>query len=193
MNNITIALRRVLCWLYGHLLVFFGRYRKEYLTGRHFHGDRSGRFAVGWEWVVHDHIACRRLHRNETVPWPVSPLISIVNAKNIHFFPDDLNNFQGTGNYFQGDAEIYIGKGSYIAPNVGLITGNHDLIDPSNRGEAKPIYLGEKCWIGMNAVILPGVTLGDHTVVAAGAVVTKSFPEGHCVLAGVPATIIKKL
>jgi acetyltransferase-like isoleucine patch superfamily enzyme len=45
----------------------------------------------------------------------------------------------------------------------------------------------------MNAVILPGVTLGENTIVGAGAIVTKSFPEGWCVLAGNPARVIRKL
>ncbi len=45
----------------------------------------------------------------------------------------------------------------------------------------------------MNAVILPGVTLGDHTVVGAGAIVTKSFPDGHCIIAGNPAKEIRKI
>jgi acetyltransferase-like isoleucine patch superfamily enzyme len=45
----------------------------------------------------------------------------------------------------------------------------------------------------MNAVILPGVVLGDHTIVGAGAVVTKSFPEGYCIIAGVPAKVIKTI
>ena len=45
----------------------------------------------------------------------------------------------------------------------------------------------------MNSVILPGVTLGEHTVVGAGSVVTKSFPDGHCVIAGNPAIIIRSL
>jgi len=45
----------------------------------------------------------------------------------------------------------------------------------------------------MNAVILPGVHLGDHTIVAAGSVVTKSFPQGNCILGGVPAKVVKEL
>ncbi len=48
-------------------------------------------------------------------------------------------------------------------------------------------------WVGMNSVITAGVELGPRTIVAAGAVVTKSFPEGFCVLAGVPAKVVKKL
>lgn len=59
--------------------------------------------------------------------------------------------------------------------------------------EAKPVLIGEKCWIGMNSVILPGVILGPHTVVGAGSVVTKSFVDGYCIVAGNPAKIIRKI
>ncbi len=193
MKTVKLTLRRIGCWCLGHILVLFGRYDKKYLTGTYFKGDKSGPFAVGWEWVVHDWKACRKLCRNKDVPWPVSPLISVVNWQNIKFSPDDLNNFQGVGNYFQADGPIEIGAGTYIAQNVGIITANHDLTDPANRMEPKAVSIGEKCWIGMNAMILPGVTLGPHTVVGAGAVVTKSFPEGNCVIAGNPAKMIRNL
>ena len=56
-----------------------------------------------------------------------------------------------------------------------------------------PIKIGDYSWRGMNSVITAGVELGPRTIVAAGAVVTKSFPEGFCVLAGVPAKKIKDL
>ena len=91
------------------------------------------------------------------------------------------------------DAFIYIGKGTYIAANVGIITANHDLNDLTKAAPGKDVRLGENCWIGMNSTILPGVTLGEHTIVGAGSVVTKSFPEGHCVIAGNPAKIIRLL
>ena len=59
--------------------------------------------------------------------------------------------------------------------------------------DARDVIIGEKCWIGMNCVVLPGVTLGDHTIVGAGAVVTKSFKDGYCVIAGNPAKKIKDI
>ena len=130
---------------------------------------------------------------NRNVPWPCSPSIQIVEPHNIIFHPDDLNNFMTAGCYYQANGKIVIGKGCYIGPNVGLITQNHDLANPSKRGEAKDIVLGESCWIGMNSLILPGVHLGPHTVVGGGAVVTKSYEDGYCVIAGNPARVIKKI
>jgi acetyltransferase-like isoleucine patch superfamily enzyme len=121
--------------------------------------------------------------------------MSVTNPRNIKFHINDLNNFQGTGSYFQaiGEGEINIGKGCWIASNVGLITANHDIHDPDKHVASKEIVLGDKCWVGMNSVILPGVTLGANTTVGAGAVVTKSFPEGNCVIAGNPARKIKDI
>ncbi len=74
---------------------------------------------------------------------------------------------------------------------MGIITQNHDPQNPNKHLPAKEVVIGDNCWIGMNAVILPGVHLGDHITVGAGAVVTHSF-EGNCVIAGNPARIIKK-
>ncbi|MFM2360393.1 MAG: hypothetical protein RLY16_2386 [Bacteroidota bacterium] len=94
--------------------------------------------------------------------------------------------------YIQGYGRIYIGDYTQIAPGVGLISSNHDVYDSRVQIPA-PIHIGKYCWIGMNAVILPGVILGDYTIVAAGAVVSKSFPDGYCVIGGVPAMLIKHL
>jgi acetyltransferase-like isoleucine patch superfamily enzyme len=136
----------------------------------------------------------RILRYNRDIPWPVSPQIVVSDPRKIEFHPDDLNNFQGFGTYYQNfAARIVIGQGTYIAPNTGFITANHDPENPARHLPGKDIVLGRECWVGMNATLMPGVTLGDHTVVAAGAVVTKSYPEGWVVLAGVPARPIRHL
>ena len=176
------------CWYFfwGHLLAFFF-YDKKYLTGRWFRGRLHGLCAGGWIWVTYDAVGRILLHINTEARFPVSPQMNVVCPENIRFDPDDLNNFQSSGSYFQAIGSITIGKGTYIAPNVGLITSNHMIGNLDAHTPPKPIVLGESCWIGMNAVILPGVTLGPNTVVGAGSVVTHSFPEGNCILVGNPA------
>lgn len=101
---------------------------------------------------------------------------SIVNhPEKIEFSVNDLHIFQDSGIYFQAiNAKIRIGEGTWIGPNVGLITSNHSPEDLEKHLPGKDIYR-KKCRIGMNTMILPGVDLEDHTIVGAGAVVTKSF------------------
>lgn len=166
-------------------------YDEKYLQGKNFPRDR---YAAGWQKVLHCwyHQKVRKI--NGHVPWPVPETVQIGNPDNIEFDIDELANFWSVGCYYQAlGAKLIIGKGTIIAPGVGLITANHDLNDLWKPVCGKDVVLGEYCWIGMNAVILPGVVLGDHTVVGAGAVVTKSFPEGYCILAGNPARKIKNV
>lgn len=127
------------------------------------------------------------------LPWPAHPCCRISPWQNIEFHPEDVRNFQMPGSHFGASGKITIGQGTYIARNVGLITANHDPRNPNIMMPPEPITIGAACWIGMNAVLLPGVTLGDHTIVGAGAVVTKSFPEGHQIIAGNPAKVIRQL
>ena len=130
---------------------------------------------------------------NRGCPWPVSIHNQVTHPENIDFDPACLHIFQGIGKTFQADANITIGKDCHIGPQVALITRNHDLYNPMKMADPKPITIGDYCWIGHSATILPGVTLGPHTIVGAGAVVTHSFPNGNCVIAGIPAKTIKKL
>lgn len=169
------------------LLSFF--YEKKYLSGQHFESGLSG-----FLWAFKSIWIKNILRLAQPHPWPTALTCHLSNSENISFHPDDLNNFQSPGTYFQNfNGFIHIGRGTYIAPNVGLITVNHKSGDLASHEEGEDIVIGEKCWIGMNSVILPGVELGSGTVVAAGAVVTKSFLEGNKILAGVPAKIIKDL
>lgn len=80
-----------------------------------------------------------------------------------------------------------------IGPNVQLITENHS-IHPAERNnlELKSILIRKNVWIGAGAIILPGVTVGENSVVAAGAVVTKDVPA-NTVVAGVPAKTVKTI
>jgi hypothetical protein len=172
------------------LRVVFGLFfERRYLQGRYF--DRA---FTGWRWALRAIWYQKILGFNRHIPWPISPFITVSDPERVHFHPNDLHNFQTFGCYYQCfRGHIFLGEGVRIAPNVGLITANHDFDDLDGHGAAADIHIGPRSWIGMNAVLLPGVCLGPHTVVGAGAVVSKSFPGGYCVVGGVPARLIHDL
>ncbi|MGR5276699.1 sugar O-acetyltransferase [Vibrio rotiferianus] len=92
-------------------------------------------------------------------------------------------------------AEVNIGNNCLIGPQVGIYTACHPLNPIERRSGkefAKPITIGNDCWIGGNATINPGVTLGNNVVVASGSVVTKSFGD-NVVIGGNPARVIKHI
>ncbi|MBS1587218.1 MAG: acyltransferase [Bacteroidetes bacterium] len=95
--------------------------------------------------------------------------------------------------YINAQNGVSIGDYTNIGPNVGIVSANHDFIDNEKHSPAAAIVIGKHCWLGMGAVVLPGVTLGDFTIVGAGAIVTSGFPDGYCVIAGNPARLIKQL
>ena len=92
---------------------------------------------------------------------------------------------------------VCIGNNVNLAQGITVTALNHNFEDTTKRIDeqgisTKPVVIGDDVWIGANAVILPGVTIGRHVVVAAGAVVTKDVPD-NCVVGGVPAKVIKQL
>lgn len=101
--------------------------------------------------------------------------------------------FINSGCRFQDQGGITIGDGSLIGHNTVIATLNHDF-DPASRGDLlpAPVVIGKNVWVGANVTILPGVTIGDNAVIAAGSVVTKDVPE-NVVVAGVPAKKIKNI
>lgn len=103
------------------------------------------------------------------------------------------NVFINSSCHFQEQGGIIIGDGCQIGHNVVIATVNHDL-DPKmdRKNHYAPVTLGKIVGVGSNATILPGVTIGDFAVIAAGTVVTKDVPA-YCVVGGVPAKIIKKV
>lgn len=92
------------------------------------------------------------------------------------------NVFINSGCRFQDQGGIMIGDGTLIGHNVVLATLNHD-INPNKRGNIHPapIVIGKNVWIGANATVVPGVSIGDGAIVAAGAVVTKDVPKNTIV------------
>ncbi len=134
----------------------------------------------------------RILGKNGSAYWPMHPTSKISYAKRVYVGIETSPGWS-PGCYIYAINGIYIGDYTQIAPNVGIISGNHNLYDLSIQEKADPILIGKYCLLGMNSIILPGVHLGDYTIVGAGAVVTQSFPSGFCVLAGSPAKVIKKL
>ena len=103
------------------------------------------------------------------------------------------NVFINSGCRFQDQGGITIGDGTLIGHNVVLATLNHDIA-PEKRSiiHPAPIRIGKNVWIGSSVTVIAGVTIGDNSVVAAGAVVTKDVPE-NTIVGGVPAKVIKTL
>ena len=108
-------------------------------------------------------------------------------GKNIHV---GRQVFINMGCKFQDQGGIFIDDGVLIGHNVVLATLNHAM-PPERRSDMlpAPIHIGKRVWIGSNATVLPGVTIGNGAVVAAGAVVTKDVPA-NALVGGVPAKVI---
>lgn len=103
------------------------------------------------------------------------------------------NVFINSGCHFQDQGGIQIGNGTLLGHNVVLATVHHDVYPQNNRkNHYMPIKIGANVWIGSNATILPGVSIGDWAVIAAGAVVTKDVPE-MSIVGGVPARVLRYL
>lgn len=115
------------------------------------------------------------------------------------FFCDyGFNIHLGGGVYFNTNCVVLdvcpvrIGQRTLIAPGVQLYTASHpmDHVARRTREFGRPITIGEDCWIGGGAIVLPGVSIGDRTVVGAGSVVTKDLPSG-VVAVGNPCRVLR--
>lgn len=101
--------------------------------------------------------------------------------------------FINSGCKFQDQGGVIIGDDCLIGHNTVVATLNHDL-DPNRRADMHPapVVIGSNVWLGANVTVLPGVTIGDHAVVAAGSLVTKDVPEKSLVV-GSPARVVRSL
>ena len=91
------------------------------------------------------------------------------------------------------DTHIYIGDYTMIGPNVTIATAGHPVL-PQLRQEGyqfnQPVRIGKNCWLGAGVIVLPGVTVGDNTVIGAGSVVTRDLPD-NVVAAGSPCRVLR--
>lgn len=89
---------------------------------------------------------------------------------------------------------VYIGRKTLVAPGVHIFTAEHPIDADEREGHetCRPVKIGERCWIGGDVTICPGVTIGDRTVIGAGSVVVRDIPSG-CVAVGNPCRVVKHL
>lgn len=127
----------------------------------------------------------RILDINSDIPWMVNFTSRVVG--NIRIGRNVWISFAVSGGcYFQGWNGVEIDDDTIFAPGVKIISANHSKDDFSCCDVAPPVRVGKRCWIGANAIILPGVHLGDGCIVGAGSVVRDSFPN-NSIIVGVPA------
>ena len=120
------------------------------------------------------------------------PLRANWGGKHVHFGKHVYANFNLT---LVDDTHIYVGDHTMIAPNVTIATAAHPLsAEEREKGMQYnlPVKIGKRCWIGAGAIILPGVTVGDDTVIGAGSVVTRDVPP-YTFAAGNPCRVIREL
>lgn len=120
------------------------------------------------------------------------PLHSNWGGHHTHFGDYVYANFNLT---LVDDTHIYVGDYTLLGPNVVLATASHPIL-PELRQMAyqfnMPIHIGKNCWLGAGVVVLPGVTIGDNTVIGAGSVVTKDIPSG-VVAVGNPCRVLREI
>jgi acetyltransferase-like isoleucine patch superfamily enzyme len=128
----------------------------------------------------------------------IRPMVTIVGTQNVEIGNNvTLRPFTSIYADNDQDCKVIIGDDVLMGPNIYMTVSNHNFMDRdlkiAEQGHTfKSIRICDGAWIGYGVIILPGVTIGCHSVVAAGAVVTKDVPD-YCVAAGVPAKVIRKL
>jgi len=105
------------------------------------------------------------------------------------------NVYANAGLKLVDDTHIFIGDCTMLGPNVVIATAGHP-IDPQLRQKGLqynlPVHIGRNCWLGAGVIVMPGVTIGDNTVIGAGSVVTKDIPSG-VVAVGNPCKVLREV
>ena len=113
-------------------------------------------------------------------------------GKNVHFGKGVYANFNLT---LVDDTHIYVGDYTMLGPNVVLATAGHPIL-PELRPLAyqynMPVHIGRNCWLGAGVIVLPGVTIGDNSVIGAGSIVTKDIPA-NVIAVGNPCRVLREI
>lgn len=145
-------------------------------------------------YYIHDHIAPKAQMHISGNP-RIHPTASLRCGKNIYLGKNSHIN-QYCCIWASENSKIILGDNLLMGPGVKIFSSNHSYNDLSLPMNVQPftekdISIGNDVWIGANAVITAGVKIGDGSIVAAGAVVTKDIPP-YCIAGGVPAKVIKQ-
>lgn len=120
------------------------------------------------------------------------PLHANWGGHHVHFGNGVYANFSLT---LVDDTHIYVGDKTMLGPNVTIATAGHP-IDPKLRSKAyqynMPVHIGKNCWLGAGVLVMPGVTIGDNSVIGAGSVVTKNIPA-NVVAVGNPCKVLREI
>lgn len=120
------------------------------------------------------------------------PLHANWGGHHVHFGKRVYANFNLT---LVDDSHIYIGDYTMIGPNVTIATAGHPVLPELREKNYQyniPVHIGKNCWLGAGVVVLPGVTIGDNTVIGAGSIVTKNIPA-NVVAVGNPCKVIREI
>jgi len=125
---------------------------------------------------------------NGKVPWPVHFTSRVLYHKNITVGNCSAPGMNA-GCYIQARNHIKIGHNLRMGPGVGLISSNHALDDYDRHEPQRSIEIGNNVWIGMNSVVLPGISIGDNVAIGSNSVVTENILS-NIIAAGNPCKII---
>lgn len=93
------------------------------------------------------------------------------------------------------DTHIFVGDGTMLGPSVTTATAGHPILPALRRLGYQynaPVHIGKNCWLGAGVIVLPGITIGDDTVVGAGSIVTHDLPGG-VVAVGTPCRVVRPI
>ena len=121
-----------------------------------------------------------------------TPFYANMGGHHVHFGKNVYANY---GLTLVDDTHIFVGDGTMFGPHVTIATAGHP-IEPSLRARGlqynMPVHIGCNCWLGAGVIIMPGVTIGDNTVIGAGSVVTKDIPS-NVVAVGNPCRVLRQV